>query len=914
MSKVPALERIVKLDRSNNVYNPFLISPSPSRGKPWTLPPFSDVLSQYPFLNVSQPLTTNGSTTFTGLGCFISPNASLGIPLQSSLTAPPASNCSKGYWCPYVEDLPGRQPSICPPQPECGFARLTTGGRCLPQGIFEPVPCYGGFYCPDPKTMLVCPAGYQCPTGSFEPIKCQFLSSCPEGTLIESHYGLLVIVLVFDLLIAALLLSQRIAELRRAQLPWFAILPTHVQRWFKLLSAGGETTAKTESKKKKKKKENAGDNALESKTSLVSAFKKSFHSTPLDLELKFERLSLTLPNGNRILQGVTGKIVSGRMTAIMGPSGAGKTTFMNVLMGKVNRTGGELTINSVPAEMHEFRKVIGYVPQEDTMLRELTVLENLLYSARIRLSRRPEGGKWTDTEIQEHVWKVIEALGLEKVAHTPIGDELARGISGGQRKRVNIGIELVATPIALFLDEPTSGLDSTSALELAEMLKGVCELGLTVVAVVHQPRVEIFERFDDVLVLTPGGRTAYWGPVEGVQGYFEELGFVFQPNVNCADVLMDIVSGKGPRVEGAEEEMSMDDIVNAWEERMLNMKGVVTTGKALGLGDVEDADSVSSSSSQQSTDVDSTNIEITVEQLATNNPSTTVAVLRTIAKSRTAPFLTQFYLSLSRSFLQQSRFLGALALEWGVALFAGFIMGFAVNIEEPYTGLLQPPYTRLSSASSEWFLGLYSMLVGIAISLSGAPSGVKVFGEEKPVYWRETAAGHSKWAYYLGKTVSVVPRLGISAAHFTCLYYLLARPQFGVGWQFALFAMNFFGVYGMAVIVSLLVRRENAPLLAVIVGLFMAVFCGYGPSLTDAANGKFLWVYEIGVNRWAAESQYDLSKRVYSHLYNLDFANAIFGYGSFYVERNLGMMLMLGVVYRVVGYGLLVGLNRDKQR
>ncbi|KAI9347825.1 P-loop containing nucleoside triphosphate hydrolase protein, partial [Zopfochytrium polystomum] len=258
------------------------------------------------------------------------------------------------------------------------------------------------------------------------------------------------------------------------------------------------------------------------------------------MDFKFDGLSLRLPTGRWILKGVTGEIRAGGMTAIMGPSGAGKTTFMSVLMGKVRRTGGTLTINGAAAEMERFRKLVGYVPQEDIMLREMTVRETLTYAARVRL---PDS--WSNHDIANHVDNVIEALNLTDVAHTPIGDELKRGISGGQRKRVNIGMELCAAPLALFLDEPTSGLDATAALDVVRLLQAVCGLGLTVVSVIHQPRVEIFRAFDAVLMIVPGGRTAYLGPVATAQTYFETLGFAFEALANPADVMMDILAGRG---------------------------------------------------------------------------------------------------------------------------------------------------------------------------------------------------------------------------------------------------------------------------------------------------------------------------------------------------------------------------------
>ncbi|KAJ3032614.1 hypothetical protein HDU99_010912, partial [Rhizoclosmatium hyalinum] len=157
---------------------------------------------------------------------------------------------------------------------------------------------------------------------------------------------------------------------------------------------------------------------------LTEGFKKGLEGhESLRMDFKFEGLSLKLATGKQILKGVSGEIKSGRMTAIMGPSGmlyfgfayyktltsifkgAGKTTFMNVLMGKVSRTDGTLRINDVVAEMEKYRKIIGYVPQDDIMIPELTVRENILYSARIRLPQT-----WSNKEVEDHVDSLLKAL------------------------------------------------------------------------------------------------------------------------------------------------------------------------------------------------------------------------------------------------------------------------------------------------------------------------------------------------------------------------------------------------------------------------------------------------------------------------------------------------------------------------
>ncbi len=145
----------------------------------------------------------------------------------------------------------------------------------------------------------------------------------------------------------------------------------------------------------------------------------------------------------------------------------------------------------------QFQKLVGFVPQEDVMIRELSVRDNIEFSARYRLPK-----ELTAEEINRKVNVCINELGIPHVQHSPIGDERTRGVSGGQRKRVNIGIELVADPKVLFLDEPTSGLDSTTATSLCSTLKKIANIRqMTIAAVIHQPSLSSFLEFDDLLLL-----------------------------------------------------------------------------------------------------------------------------------------------------------------------------------------------------------------------------------------------------------------------------------------------------------------------------------------------------------------------------------------------------------------------------
>ena len=267
---------------------------------------------------------------------------------------------------------------------------------------------------------------------------------------------------------------------------------------------------------------------------------KGFHRKHTPITLQFNKVSLTLSSGQQILSDVTGHFPHSRLIAIMGPSGAGKTSFLNVLAGRsaYARMAGTISINHIPCSTTRLRSYAGFVPQDDILHPDLTVYENLYYSAMLRLPRRMK-----KTQKIRIIEDTIEMLGLDHIRNSRVGSVEKRGISGGQRKRVNIGTELVANPSLLFMDEPTSGLDASAALEVLSSLRRLADLGLTIITVVHQPRYSIFSSFHTVLLLGQGGRTVYLGRTEECMAYFDSLGFEQPENENPADFIMDVISG-----------------------------------------------------------------------------------------------------------------------------------------------------------------------------------------------------------------------------------------------------------------------------------------------------------------------------------------------------------------------------------
>merc|ERR1711988_275571 len=155
---------------------------------------------------------------------------------------------------------------------------------------------------------------------------------------------------------------------------------------------------------------------------------------------------------------------------------------------------------------------------------------------------------------------VLNVMQIAHIQNSIVGSVEKRGISGGQRKRVNIGLELAARPTVLMLDEPTSGLDATTAQSIIQSLKHLTKIGMTVIMVVHQPRYSLFTLFDEVLLLGVGGRTVYQGPSRAALPYFQGIGFLMDEHENPADWFMDVISGKipNPRIPHFEPSMLAD--------------------------------------------------------------------------------------------------------------------------------------------------------------------------------------------------------------------------------------------------------------------------------------------------------------------------------------------------------------------
>lgn len=244
---------------------------------------------------------------------------------------------------------------------------------------------------------------------------------------------------------------------------------------------------------------------------IASKFKAEFSEGQIMLEA--DNLSYVFPDKITGLDGISFTAQQGNLVGILGSSGSGKTTLLNVLAGMYKPTAGDVRINklSINADASKLKGVSGYVPQDDLLIEELSVFDNLYFNARFCFGHLP------DREVRDKVNETLANLGLSEKKDLRVGSVMNKTISGGQRKRLNIALELIREPSILFLDEPTSGLSSRDSEHVLDLLRELSLKGRLVFVVIHQPSSDLYKMFDQVIILDEGGKMVYYGnPMEAV--------------------------------------------------------------------------------------------------------------------------------------------------------------------------------------------------------------------------------------------------------------------------------------------------------------------------------------------------------------------------------------------------------------
>jgi ABC-type multidrug transport system ATPase subunit len=825
---------------------------------------------------------------------------------------PPGSTsdqpCPAGYYCP--------APAI---------RLLCVAPYHCPAGTLAPSLCPAGSYCPTPAERHICPKNYYCTLGTVVPSPCAILSYCPEGT--KNNSANFILALVFVLVIALLVTVWRVLENRitkkRAQRSQM------MQDAEKLLArsrlqkqAQGANGSGMSLEEEVEDDDDSDTDALLGKSSINNDYDENSPAAlaalihqdlnsrmpelPFRVDITFKELGLKIKGTEKkVLDGVTGTIRSGRVTAVMGPSGAGKTTFMSTLANKAHygdRTG-TILLNGEKGDLTSIQKLVGFVPQDDVMLRELSVTEILTFNAKMRLP-----SDMSEEQVNAIVRRSIRLLGLYDIRHELIGDETKRGISGGQRKRVNIGMELVAQPAVLFLDEPTSGLDSSASLDVCAILRRVAEeAGMTVISVIHQPRYDIFTMFHDVLLLGKGGRTVYLGPTKDAVAYFETLGFEMPLHCNPADFLIDVVAGSVPR-KGYPEYVK-EDLFALWSEYQKSHKNSdFATDVDTDSEYLDDSDSPTSPPSIKLVDPDrAPDFVVPPEGIRT-----------------TSSFFHQFWWFFVRSLVQQKRnwisiltdviLVVVSAITFGIVFLDSHYIGpppSSVCALMPVAGLQE----RCALPIDDPFPQI-ALMTTIGLALPAAMAALRVFGNERVVFWRESSVGANTASYYLGKEFGFMPSSFLLPLLYAGVFYNFTVPRMNFGLLYMIFLATWWAATGLALVVSILVPPTLATISTVVVVFGMSMFSGVRPTLLELKKmwPPFSLISYVSFFRWLTEAYYISEIYQWRNLYDISTGLKAFNYALDHFPLCIGLVLGMGLAFRIIALILLQVMHLDQRR
>ena len=551
---------------------------------------------------------------------------------------------------------------------------------------------------------------------------------------------------------------------------------------------------------------------------------------------EFEDLGLQLKGKTKfVLKGVTGSIKHSSMVAVMGPSGAGKTSFMNAVTGRAyyaNRTG-VLRINGRDdVTMQDVAGHVGFVPQDDIVHDDLTVFENICFSARLRLP-----AKYTVTERNNIIEDVLEVLDIVKIRDSVVGSVERRGISGGQRKRVNIGLELAADPSIIFLDEPTSGLDATSSQIVLRALKELTRLGRTVISVIHQPRYSIFTMFDQCILLGVGGRTVYSGDAKMARLYFRGIGFRCPDGENMADFFMDVIAGEVHRTHG-------DPGKKALEEGTEEKEG------GGGGGGAPPTKSFLRKTFEPSDLFDmwlETN-EKDWEHIA-HDDNASVVVSSDVVNREHPSWCTEFKVN---------------TLVYGsevISDWRGFLKDVFIIIVAAVVGGVFMINDKWSGVGNKWMTVLVKGNIMIALNGLGVGlSTITTFGRNRPLMLRELSSGANVFAYFFSRVLMDMFWVCFAALVVTALVVdISSMPQnmeFPLG-VLGMFTTVFFVTTGWAYLITLTCDPNSGVILVSLsVIVFGAFLSGSTPFYrdtwtADGAPSFFTFILDLSWGRYA---------------------------------------------------------------
>ncbi|XP_051136527.1 ABC transporter G family member 11 [Andrographis paniculata] len=596
---------------------------------------------------------------------------------------------------------------------------------------------------------------------------------------------------------------------------------------------------------------------------------------------------VTLSNGDtqNVLEKLSGYAEPGSFTALMGPSGSGKSTLLDALSGRLAANAflsGTILLNGRKTKLSF--GTAAYVTQDDNLIGTLTVRETISYSARLRL---PDGMPWSDKRAL--IESTIVEMGLQDCADTVIGNWHLRGISGGERRRVSIALEILMRPRLLFLDEPTSGLDSASAFFVTQTLRGLSRDGRTVIASIHQPSSEVFELFDRLYLLS-GGKTVYFGQASEAYEFFAQAGFPCPALRNPSDHFLRCINSDFDKVKA-----TLKGSMKIRFETNDDPLEKITTAEAIRtLVDSYRTSQYCYSAKEK------------IEEMS--------KIKGTVLDSggSQASFFMQAFTLTTRSFVNMSRDFGYYWLRLVIYIVVTICIGtIYLNVGTGYNSILA------RGACASFVFGFVTFM-----SIGGFPS----FVEDMKVFQRERLNGHyGVSAFVISNTLSAMPFLILITFLSGTVCYFMVRLHPGLS-HYLFFVLCLYA--SVTVVESLMMAIASVVpnfLMGIIIGagiqgIFMLV-SGYFRLPNDIP--KPVWRYPmsyISFHFWALQGQYqnDLKGLIFdnqsSDLPKIPGEYILENVFQIDVRRSkwidLSVLFSMIVVYRIIFF-IMIKVNED---
>uniref|UniRef100_A0A8C5UE88 ATP binding cassette subfamily G member 2 (Junior blood group) n=1 Tax=Malurus cyaneus samueli TaxID=2593467 RepID=A0A8C5UE88_9PASS len=537
----------------------------------------------------------------------------------------------------------------------------------------------------------------------------------------------------------------------------------------------------------------------------------TFHNICYRVKTKTGFLCFKKTANKEVLRNVNGIMKPG-LNAILGPTGSGKSSLLDILAARKDPHGlsGDILINGAPQPAN-FKCTTGYVVQDDVVMGTLTVRENLKFSAALRL---PKSVK--EQEKNERVNQIIKELGLSKVADSKVGTQFTRGVSGGERKRTNIGMELITDPAILFLDEPTTGLDASTANAVLLLLKRMAKQGKTIIFSIHQPRYSIFRLFDN-LTLLAAGRVLYHGPAQHAIEYFQAIGYQCEPYNNPADFFLDVINGDSTAVscrnrddESGTEECSEYDKTLA--ERL--------------------AEKYSNSAYYQET-------KAQLESISSGDKKKSRGVFQQITYANS--FLHQLKWVSKRTFKNLIGNPQASIAQVCVTAFLGLIVGaIFFGLKEDASGLQNRVGAMFFLTTNQCFSSI---------------SAIELFVVEKKIFIHEYISGYYRTsAYFIAKLMAdLIPIRTLPSIIFTCIvYFMLGLKPTVEAFFTMMFTLMMVSYTATSMALAIAAGQSVvavANLLMTIAFVFMIIFSGLLVNLTSVMSW-LSWLKYLSIPRY----------------------------------------------------------------